>query len=56
MGDAVVFALHSALTWTNTYTCMLFLEYSSAFNTVHPTKLVAKLADLGLPTPTCYWI
>lgn len=52
-------ALHSALKYLdnpNTYARMPFMDYSSAFNTAQPIKLVAKLADLGLPTPTCNWI
>ena len=35
---------------------MLFLDYSSPFNTVPLNKLVAKLAGLGLPSSTCSWI
>ena len=57
--DTVALALHSAvehLDTPNTYVRMLFLDYSSAFNTVLPTKLVAKLAGLGLPSSTRSWI
>ena len=35
---------------------MLFIDYSSAFNTIIPDILVTKLSNLGLPTPTCSWI
>ncbi|KAF7646965.1 hypothetical protein LDENG_00179550 [Lucifuga dentata] len=35
---------------------MLFIDYSSAFNTIIPTKLISKLADLGLETSICSWI
>ena len=30
-----------------------FKDYSSAFNTIIPSKLVLKLRDLGLGTPIC---
>ncbi|KAK0145613.1 putative RNA-directed DNA polymerase from transposon BS [Merluccius polli] len=59
VNDTVALALHSAvehLDTPNTYVRMLFLDYSSAFNTVLPTKLVAKLAGLRLPSSTCSWI
>ncbi|KAI3377275.1 hypothetical protein L3Q82_009175 [Scortum barcoo] len=32
----------------DTYVRMLFIDYSSAFNTIVPSKLVTKLRDLGL--------
>ncbi|KAF7640715.1 hypothetical protein LDENG_00020570, partial [Lucifuga dentata] len=35
---------------------MLFIDYSSAFNTIIPSKLVSKLVDLGLQTFICSWI
>ena len=35
---------------------MLFVDYSSAFNTILPHKLVVKLGDLGLPYNACMWI
>ena len=35
---------------------MLFLDYSSAFDTIRPMKLTVKLANLGVPTSTCDWI
>jgi hypothetical protein len=35
---------------------MLFIDYSSAFNTVVPSKLVTKLRPLGLDTNPCKWI
>ncbi|KAI3371624.1 hypothetical protein L3Q82_024192, partial [Scortum barcoo] len=50
--DAVSIALHTALTHLqlpNTYVRMLFVDFSSAFNTVIPDKLVLKLHNLGLP-------
>ncbi len=35
---------------------MLFLDYSSAFNTIVPATLVAKLQTLGLNRSLCSWI
>ncbi len=35
---------------------MLFVEYSSAFNTIVPATLVAKLQTLGLKRSLCSWI
>jgi hypothetical protein len=35
---------------------MLFIDYSSAFNTIVSTKLITKLRTLGLNTSLCNWI
>ena len=35
---------------------MLFIDYSSVFNTIVPTKLITKLRNLGLNTCLCNWI
>ena len=35
---------------------MLFIDYSSAFNTIVPYKLITKLRTLGLNTSLCNWI
>ena len=35
---------------------LLFVDFSSAFNTILPVKLVQKLCDLGLSPHTCNWI
>ncbi len=49
-------------TWTRgTHICthmhiMLFIDYSSAFNTIVPSKLVTKLRDLRLNNALCEWI
>jgi hypothetical protein len=40
----------------NTYLRMLFIDYSSAFNTIVPSKLITKLQTLGLNTSLCKWI
>ncbi|TKS65504.1 RNA-directed DNA polymerase from mobile element jockey [Collichthys lucidus] len=58
-GDAVATALHAALSHLEqqgSYVRMLFVDYSSAFNTILPHKLAVKLKDLGLPEATCRWI
>jgi hypothetical protein len=49
--DAVSVALHTALSHLdkrNTYVRMRFIDYSSAFNTIVPSKLITKLRTLGL--------
>ncbi len=45
-------------TWKNknTYVRMLFVDYSSAFNTIVPATQVAKLQTLGLNRSLCSWI
>ena len=35
---------------------MLFIEYSSAFNTIVPSKLVIKLKTLSLDPTLCNWV
>ena len=40
----------------NAYVRMLFIDYSSAFNTVVPTNLITKLKTLELNTSLCNWI
>jgi hypothetical protein len=35
---------------------MLFIDYSSAFNTIVPTQLITKVRTLGLNTSLCNWI
>ena len=34
---------------------MLFIDYSSAFNTIEPSKLITKLKTLRLNTSLCKW-
>ena len=51
--DAISIALHtvvSPLDKTRPYVGMLFIDYSSAFNTIEPSKLINKLRTLGLNT------
>jgi hypothetical protein len=50
--------LHTALSHLNkrkTYVRTLFIDYSSAFNTIVPTKGITKLRTLGLNTSPCNW-
>ena len=57
--DAISTALHTLLPHLdkrNTYVRMLFIYYSSAFNTIVPSKLINKLRTLGLNTSFCNWI
>ncbi len=58
--DDVRRELHSSLTHIDSkngnYVRLLFIDYSSAFNTIVPTKLAVKLSDLGLNTSLCDWI
>ena len=35
---------------------MLFIDYSSAFNSIVPSKLIIKLEDLGLNPTLCNWV
>ena len=56
--DAISIALHTALSHLNkrnAYVRMLFIDYSSAFNTKVPSKLINKLRTLGLNTSLCNW-
>jgi hypothetical protein len=57
--DAISFALHAVLSHLdkrNSYMRILFIDYSSAFNTIVPSKLITKLRILGLNTSLCNWI
>ncbi|KAM8846109.1 uncharacterized protein ACB058_012558 [Synchiropus picturatus] len=57
--DAISTALHSVLTHLETRdSCarMLFLDFSSAFNTIIPQQLILKLVQLGLDPPLCNWL
>ncbi|KAL0187608.1 hypothetical protein M9458_014707 [Cirrhinus mrigala] len=52
-------ALHSALTHLDkkdSYVRMLFIDFSSAFNTIIPQQLTQKLVQLGLNTSLCNWV
>ncbi len=58
--DAISQVLHSSLTHIDSkngnYVRLLFIDYSSAFNTIVPIKLAFKLTDLGLNSSLCDWI
>ncbi|KAK1801494.1 hypothetical protein P4O66_004513 [Electrophorus voltai] len=58
--DAIAHLLHTTLTHLDkgrgNYVKTLFVDYSSAFNTIIPSKLTTKLEDLGLHTSLCDWL
>ncbi len=58
--DAISQVLHSSLTHIDSkngnFVRLLFIDYSSAFNTIVPIKLAVKLTDLGLNSSLCDWI
>jgi hypothetical protein len=57
--DTISIALHTALYHldkNNTYVRILFIYYSSVFNTIVPSKLITNLRTLGLNTSLCNWI
>lgn len=57
--DAISTALHltlSHLEHRNTYARVLFIDFSSAFNTIIPQQLVGKLESLGVDASTCNWV
>ncbi|XDV45658.1 hypothetical protein PO909_013718 [Leuciscus waleckii] len=57
--DAIASTIYTALSHLekrNTYVRMLFVNYSSAFNTIVPSMLDVKLRALGLNSLLCSWI
>ncbi len=59
MDDAISSTLHLALTHLenkDSYVRMLFIDFSSAFNTIIPQQLINKLNLLGLNNSLCNWI
>ncbi|KAL0149801.1 hypothetical protein M9458_054849 [Cirrhinus mrigala] len=57
--DAISTALHSVLTHLDkkdSYIRMLFIDFTSAFNTIIPQQLTQKLVQLGLNTSLCNWL
>ncbi|KAK1792854.1 hypothetical protein P4O66_012764 [Electrophorus voltai] len=58
--DAIAHLLHTTLAHLDegrgNYVKILFVDYSSAFNTIIPSLLTTKLEDLGLHTSLCDWI
>jgi len=57
--DAIALTVHTALSHLDkgkTYMRILFIDYSSAFDTIVPIKLISKLRILGFNTSLCNWI
>lgn len=57
--DAVNMGLHHILQHLDspgTYARILFVDLSSAFNTIIPELLLTKLTQLTVPASTCQWI
>ena len=57
--EAIAITLHTALSHLdkrNTYVRMLFIDYSSPFNTIIPSKRIIKLGALGLTPSLCTWV
>ncbi len=57
--DAVNMGLHFILQHLDrpgTYVRILFVDFSSAFNTIIPDTLQNKLTQLSVPTSICQWI
>ena len=57
--DAVALTLHSILQhleMSQTYARILFIDYSSAFNTIIPQKLFVKLCAMDIDLSMCHWI
>ncbi len=58
--NAISHILHSSLTHIDSsngnFARLLFIDYSSAFNTIVPIKLTSKFTGLGLNTSLCDWI
>ncbi len=57
--DAVNMGLHFTLQHLDrpgTYVRILFVDFSSAFNTIIPDTLQNKLTQLSVPTSVCQWI
>ncbi|KAI4879509.1 hypothetical protein NFI96_030060 [Prochilodus magdalenae] len=57
--DAISSVVHTALTHLeqkNSYVRMLFVDFTSAFNTMIPQTLTDKLSSLGLRSSLCNWV
>ena len=57
--DAVLTLLHKTsahLEDKNTYSRVMFIDFSSAFNTLQPHVIVKTLQELNVPDKWCYWI
>ena len=57
--DAISILVHEILKHLeskNAYARVLFIDFSSAFNTIIPMKLIEKLLVLNFPNDICNWI
>ncbi|KAK3549938.1 hypothetical protein QTP86_016875, partial [Hemibagrus guttatus] len=57
--DAVNMGMHYILQHLDrpgNYARILFVDFSSAFNTIIPDRLQTKLMEISVPTPICQWI
>jgi hypothetical protein len=57
--NAIAITLHTTLSHLDkrqTYVTILFINYSSAFNTIVPSKLIIKLVALGLNPALFNWV
>ncbi|KAI3371788.1 hypothetical protein L3Q82_024342 [Scortum barcoo] len=57
--DAISSVVHTALTHLenkDSYVRLLFVDFTSAFNTIIPQTLVQKLTTLGLSSTLCNWV
>ncbi len=57
--DVISIALHTVLCHLEhqgTHARLLFLDFSSAFNTIFPNRLFSKMSGLGIQHNICLWI
>ena len=58
--DAIANLLHTTLTHLDegreNYVKILFIDYSSAFNTIIPSCLIQNMRSLGINTQICNWV
>ena len=57
--DPIAITVYTALTHLdkrNTYLRMLFIDYSSPFSTIVPSKLITKFTALGQNSSLCNWV
>uniref|UniRef100_A0A670JPL4 Reverse transcriptase domain-containing protein n=1 Tax=Podarcis muralis TaxID=64176 RepID=A0A670JPL4_PODMU len=57
--DAISIAVHTVLSHLErqgTYARLLFVDYSSAFNTILPDRLFLRMTNLGIHQKICLWV